>query len=140
MNKNRHKKKAFSTLEYTACIVFIIASLMIMRKPIARIFMGRWKTLGDSFMHGQQLDYDPNVTRECGQYVPIVDPEELPLVWGDPVWYNYRCYECCMDRIGPTTCPAGLATAADLLGCRAEADPLLRRACCADACKDEDCN
>jgi len=138
MKAKRHNKKAFSTVEYTAAIVFLIAALMVMKKPIARIFMGRWKTAGDSFMHGQQIDYDPSVTTECGRHVPIVDPEAVPLVWGDPVWYNYRCHECCMDRNGPASCPSpGVPPA--IASCRVLVDYLERQGCCADACEDGAC-
>ncbi len=96
MRKNR---RGASIIEYAVLIVMFLAAILLMQKSIARTFFGRWKDAGDSFGSGEQ--YDPNLTKDCGRYVPY-DPN---VGWGSDVWYNAECYAVCRDNGGSgSTC------------------------------------
>lgn len=113
------KKRGISVLEYAAVLIMIMMGLFLMRRPIARVFMGRFQSMGDSFMHGQQ--YDPLRTLECGKFVKY--DHELKQ-WEEPIWYEYTCYEDCMHHRNDP-CDQGNVSE--------------RRECCAQQCVDARC-
>ena len=138
-NHGQKKTKATSTIEYVILIVAFIAALIAMRTQIARTFMGRWKTLGDTFSQGRQ--YDPHRTWECGRYVPRNSQD---TGWDQEIWYEELCYQCCMEtqlnncKPPDTTFQGSLGKTGE--GCR---NPDLtkneKRECCARGCGTNIC-
>jgi len=58
-------KKAASTLEFAALVVFVISALLVFQRYIYRGMAGSWKAAGDAFGHGRQ--YDPRNFGENGE-------------------------------------------------------------------------
>lgn len=135
----KKKIRAVSTIEYAVLCVLIITGLIVMRRPILRVMMGRWKMVGDSFGTGQQLD--PTKTLECGLYAPVDDGSVGPITWGQPIWYEQRCYQCCMDEYTPDCLTFNIQPNL-LTTCRnKKKNESLQEAkeCCAQACESAEC-
>lgn len=77
-------KRAQSTIEFAALMMFILAALLVFQKYIARGIAGRWKGVGDAMGHGRI--YDPNYTTECEYHGTL------------NVWFDRACFEACRDN------------------------------------------
>ncbi len=128
MLRENNKRKAMSTMEYVILIVMIISVLLVMRKPIARVFFGRWKSLGDGFSQGQQYDPTLGGTVECGRYVPR---NATGNGWGSEVWFSYDCYACCIDT-NKASCT--YFAGGSLSICRNKPDDKAKGRCCIEGC------
>lgn len=121
---NNHQQ-AVSTIEYVVLVVLFLTAIVVMQKPIARAFFGRWKDLGDSIGQGEQ--YDPNATTACGRYVEYHPDTNT---WGQEIWYLEKCYECCFD-ITMNACPN--FHGGSLSSCR-QGTAFAQKDCCAKGC------
>lgn len=143
LKRDRRYTIGVSAVEYMILFVMFLAAILVMHKQVGRVFMGRWKDLGDSFGYGQQ--YDVNATVECGRHVPrIFNAASQESAWGTEIWYGQKCFECCRYVNGATgnfeaTCPGFVAALGDTLEeCRSDtAHPsdYGKSTCCATGCK-----
>lgn len=122
-------------------VVLFLGAILVMQKQIARVFYGRWQSMGDGFAHGQQ--YDPQKTLECRRYVSYNDEGEVTL----DLWYSQVCYTCCMDKDSTSDCTAegfnGSIQGVTADQCRTN-NPMIPygagdRWCCATACETNEC-
>lgn len=98
MKRKQRHNGAFSLIEYMALLTFIMAALLVSQHFIFRGFVGRWKTLGDSYGQGKQYDPRPygihgegGGTLECVQY--------------NGVWKNGICFDACTTDPCRIACP-----------------------------------
>ena len=139
----KKNNRASSTIEYAVLVLLFIGAIVAMNKQVRRVFFGRWKSVGDSFGHGQQ--YDPNKTLECQRYA---NHSSDAGQWTWEIWYSQACYECCMDKESTSDCTEQgfngslQNTTADQ--CRTGQPPipwgLSEHWCCGTACATEECN
>src|SRR3989338_3140214 len=89
-------KKAQSTVEYLALIMFILGAFLVFQKYIIRSFAGHWRNTGDAIGSGRL--YDPQMTLECAYDSQYTNS-----------WYGAVCFENnCIGRCYTTAAtPAG---------------------------------
>lgn len=98
-------RHGMSLLEYMAVLMFIIGIFAVFQDYIKRGFLGRWKTVGDSFGHGRQYDPKPygvagagGGTLEC-MYMPA----DLACPAGCPApthsWISVRDFDACVGAL-----------------------------------------
>jgi len=133
-----------SVIEYIILIVMFLTAILVMQKQIARGMFGRWKSLGDTFGHGEQ--YDPATTLECGRHVPRVSASGQTS-WGNEIWYERKCFECCRYINAATgnyaaSCSGFLPSGGTLAECRSDTShpsDYGKSTCCAQGCKSTTC-
>ena len=121
----RFKKslKGQAVFEYMILLIFIITAFLIFQKYIVRAMSGRWKSVGDTFGHGQS--YDPDNTIECATFGSVDMSEDPRFATGNPgVWYEVNCFDancvgfCYHEPINAAAC----------------------RTCISVTCREPDCN
>lgn len=138
----RHHHRGASVIEYIILIVMFLTAILVMQKQIARGIFGRWKGLGDALGYGVQ--YDPATTLECGRHVPRLPN---PPYWGSEIWYEQKCFECCLYVNAATgnyaTSCSGFTNPVGPLGltaCRSLPTDSAKISCCAQGCESTSCN
>lgn len=131
-------------IEYIILFVMFLSAILVMHKQVGRVFLGRWKDLGDTFGYGEQ--YDVNATVECGRYVPrVFNAAAQQNGWGNNVWYEQKCFECCRYINSQTgsyqqACQ-GFSPPSGLAACRSSAlTEYGKSGCCAQGCESSSCS
>lgn len=83
----RKSLKGQAVFEYIFLLTFIIIAFLIFQKYIVRAMSGRWKSVGDTFGHGQS--YDPGNTVECATFGAVTEDARFPA---SGVWYEVGCF------------------------------------------------
>jgi len=137
----KRNNKASSVVEYAVLIVLFLVAIVAMNKQIKGAFMGRWKTLSDSFLGAEQVNPE---TVECMRYVPFnknVNSGEGG--WDAEIWYYKPAFDCCMDTHKKHCPPSAVGPFGKLVlaVCRNQEDMKGKKSCCADLCQEPDlCN
>ncbi len=94
-------RKAASTVELAALIVFVLTAFLVFQRYIYRGIAGAWKTAGDAFGHGRQ--YDPRNFGRDGEQGGTLElffdyTHCKPAATEQEFWDRYPCEEV-EDRI-----------------------------------------
>ena len=79
MINKKAKNRAEAVIEYMALIMFFLTALWLFDTHIVSGFVGRWKTVGDSFDHGRE--FDPRTTKNSA----------FDSVYHN-MWYDEKCF------------------------------------------------
>lgn len=96
VNKKEKKgnwfRRASSTTEYMALIIFVLTGFFIFQHYILRGAMGRWKSAGDAFGYGRQFDPRPF---SDAKGVLGKGGGTLECFYSEPIgkWVSTRCYQ-----------------------------------------------